>query len=305
MERNSNHAFAQNRTPERKRLQLALSMTLVILIAEAIGGLLSGSLALISDAGHMLTDGVSLFLSFLALRYAATPRTDKYTFGLKRLEVLAALLNGILLLFICAYIGYEAVQRFLHPPQIHIPLMLGIALIGLGANIFCAMILSHSDNLNVRSAFLHVVGDLLSSVGVVIGGIIMLIWHIYWIDPALSIVIAAIVLLSGYRVIREATGVLLEAAPDDVDVSSIRQRLEQFDFIQNVHDLHVWTITSGLHSLSCHVTLAEAVELNSDQALKEMNLVLKKEFSIEHATIQIESKKFNQVDEPCVDCEES
>lgn len=299
----NNTSGKEDRADERNRLRLALLLTVIILIAEAIGGYLTGSLALISDASHMLTDSASLILSLLALQIATTLKNDKYTFGFKRIEILAALLNGILLLFICAYIVYEGVQRFLHPTAINVGTMLIIAVIGLVTNLTCAVILSKSHNLNVRSAFLHVVGDLLSSVGVVLGGIVMMIWNVMWVDPALSFVIAALVLVSGYRVIREATGVLMEAAPEGVDVGLIRETLKGNKSIADVHDLHVWTITSGLPALSCHIVRDKNTTKRNDQILEEIGKVLRQEFGIDHSTIQIETSEFIETADVCTTCD--
>ena len=299
-----NHTHnALDRSVEKNRLRAALIVTLSIMIAEFVGGLLSGSLALLSDAGHMLTDSATLFLSFIAIRIAQARRADQYTFGWKRIEILAALINGFFLLAICAYIGYEGIQRLLHPKEVDTPTMLVIACIGLVANIFCASILSHSHNLNVRSAFLHVVADLLSSIGVVIGATVMLFSPITWIDPALSLVIAGMVLMSGMRVIREAASILMEAAPEGINVNRVRESLLRYPDLLEVHDLHIWTITSGMLSLSCHAVIDRNSISRSDQIIQGMNKLLSESFGISHTTIQIESPAFSANSDSCLDCE--
>lgn len=287
---------------EGRRLAWALAFTTAILLVEVAGGILSGSLALISDAGHMLVDSLSLLLSYVALRLAERPATNRFTFGLRRVEILAAFLNGLTLLVVCAYIAYEAVQRLLHPVPVNTAVMLGVAAIGLAANIGSAMLLRHAHSLNARSAFLHVVGDLFSSVGIVIAGCVMLLWDAAWLDPALSIVIAVVVLVSAYRLTREAAGILLEAAPEEADTNAIRSRLAAFPWVADVHDLHLWTITSGLHSLSCHVIVRADEMPGADEALALLAEVLREEFGIGHTTIQIESTNYNGSHDPCFHC---
>ncbi len=299
------HINARNRDRlgDRRRLSLAIALTGLIFVAEAAGGLLTGSLALLSDAGHMLTDLAALLMSLIALRYALRPASDKFTFGLKRLEILAALVNGVLLILVCTYIGFEAVNRLMRPAEIRVTAMGVVAAIGLVANIFCATILSRSGNINIRSAFLHVIGDLLSSIGVVLGAAVMSVWHLPWIDPSLSLVIAAVVLVSGYRVLREATGVLMEAAPGHLDVAGIRAALLRHPAVREVHDLHVWTITSGLPALSCHVVAEASGPSAHDRLLEELASLLRERFDIGHATIQLESLQYTAEGNGCINCE--
>jgi len=290
----------RNTTSERANLRLAILFTTTILIAEVVGGLLSNSLALLSDAGHMLIDSVSLVLSFIALGMAGKPVTEKYTYGLRRIEILAALLNGVTLLIVCAYIIYEGFERLNHPRTIDVPVMMAIAAVGIIANIVSAILLRASRSLNVRSAFLHVIGDLFSSIGVVIAGMCMLIWDVPWLDPALSITIALVVLFSAYRFIKEAVGVLMEAVPENVDLERIRKKLLESESIIDVHDLHVWTITSGLPALSCHITVVDCTE--HDRQLAAITTLLREEFDLSHSTIQIETVQFNGGDNICESC---
>jgi cobalt-zinc-cadmium efflux system protein len=287
---------------ERSRLVWAIIITSVIFVAELVGGYFSGSLALISDASHMFVDNVSLAFSLIAMVVAARPVTDTHTYGFKRVEILAALVNGVLLLLVCASIAYEGVQRLIHPHPVQGGLMLGIACIGIVANVVSAVLLRHARSLNVRSAFLHVLGDLFSSIGVVIGAVAILVWNLVWLDAALSIVISVVVLASAYRLSREAVGVLMEAAPGDVDATEIRARLKEFPSVLDVHDLHVWTITSGLPALSCHVVLAEHGTTEHDTILQELASLIAREFGIAHTTIQIETAGYPGVDNACVSC---
>lgn len=290
-----------SRSDERRRLAWALAVTAVILIAEVVGGILSGSLALISDAGHMFVDALSLFMSYIALAVSQRRPDERFTFGLQRVEILAALINGVTLLVVCAYIVYEGVQRFITPVEIDIPLMLVVATIGIAANIVSAVLLQHAHTLNVRSAFLHVLGDLFSSVGILVAGIIMLFWDVPWLDPALSIVIAAVILISAYRLTSEALKVLLEAAPQDIPVQEIRDFLLAFDYVEDIHALHVWTITTGRTAMNCHVVLRHNNEDRADELLAELSREVRERFGIGHLTIQIESAAYDRQKQPCRD----
>lgn len=292
----------EGRAAERIRLKWAMFFTGAILLAELGGGFASGSLALISDAGHMFVDSISLVLSFIALGIAQRPVTDKYTYGFRRLEILVALLNGMTLLLVCAAICYEGVQRLLVPSPVDVPLMMIIAAIGLAANLGSAMLLKGSSSLNVRSAFLHVLGDLFSSMGILAAGIAMLLLDVPWLDPALSIAIAVVVLVSAYRLTREAVGVLMEAAPEGIDTGKIKGSLMDLPYIEDVHDLHVWTITSGLLALSCHVVIGNGHRNRSDEVITQLSSLLRDRFRIEHSTIQIESADFRRLDERCNGC---
>ena len=287
------HASPPKGRGERNRLLAALVCTSFILVAEAVGGFLTGSLALISDAGHMLIDSLALLLSFVAMEMAQRASSPRFTFGLKRVEILVALVNGLSLLVICGIILTEGVNRLVHPPPVDAPVMTGIAVVGLVANAVSAYLLRDSTNLNVRSAFLHVLGDLFSSVGIIVAGIAMMAWQVYWIDPALSIVIALVIVFGAWRVIREVVEILMEAGPRHLDVSAIQERLVAQTFVVDVHDLHLWTITSGFTALSCHVVLSGTASVDHDEAVERLSRLLREEYGIEHATIQVESSHFS------------
>ncbi|HET7319457.1 MAG TPA: cation diffusion facilitator family transporter, partial [Nitrospirota bacterium] len=203
----------------KRDLLIALSITMLMMVAEVIGGLLSNSLALLSDAGHMLTDNLALLLSFFAMKFATLPATERKTWGFYRLEILAALLNGIVLVLLSLYIMYEAYLRMLHPQPVQGTLMLVVAVIGLVANIIGALILiRHRDtNLNIRGAFLHIVGDALSSVGVIMGGVIILYTGWYLIDPILSMMISLVIIYGSWALVKESVNILLEAVPAHID----------------------------------------------------------------------------------------
>jgi len=286
---------------ESKRLGYALLLTLSVCGAEIAGGLLSGSLALLSDAGHMFVDSAALLMSYAAIKLSARPSDSRFTYGLRRVEILAALLNGATLLLMCGFIIYEAALRFLHPREPEVGIMLAFAIVGIGANLASALLLRHAWSLNARSAFLHVLGDLFSSGAVVAGGVIMLCVSVPWLDPALSIAISVVVLTSALKLTREAVGVLLEATPRHINTDEIRSEFLGFPFINDVHDLHVWTIASGLCALSCHVVIEDSAPA-SEEILQSLTSALRGRHGIEHATIQLESRSYNSREGSCFSC---
>jgi cobalt-zinc-cadmium efflux system protein len=274
----------------QSNLLIALFITVAIMVAELIGGLLSNILALLSDAGHMFMDILALLLSFFALRFATRPATEKQTFGFYRLEILAALINGTLLLVLSLFIFYEAYQRFIEPREIRGFLMLGVAAIGLGANIVSALVLragSH-ENLNVKGAFLHVVGDLISSLGVILAGAIILLTGWRRVDSIISFVIGVIILIGAYRLVMESVHILLESTPKDIALNEVIDGVKTIEGVRDLHHVHVWTITSGIYALSAHVLIEDQMTSRSSQILEDINRFLKEKFNIDHTTIQFE-----------------
>jgi cobalt-zinc-cadmium efflux system protein len=274
----------------QKRLIAALAITLVIFLAELIGGFISNSLALLSDAGHMLTDTMALVLALLAAAFAARPATKKSTFGFYRLEILSSLFNGSILTLIALFIFYQAYQRFIHPVQVSSGLMLIVATIGLFGNIGSALILASRsrENLNLRGAFLHVVSDLLSSVGVIVGGLIILFTRWYFIDPLLGILIGIMILRGALMLVYDSANILLEAAPEGIDIDEVTKVICSFDGVEDIHDLHVWSITSGINALSVHIVIEEGAVNTTSDILKKIRQMLKTKFNISHATFQTE-----------------
>ena len=272
---------------------LALVTTSVILVAEFVGGLLSNSLALLADAGHMLSDALALLLAYLAVSFASRPPTRSKTYGWHRLEILAALVNGVVLVAISGFIGWEAYERLLEPPAVDAPLMMGVAVVGLIANGLGLFFLSgHTHSLNLRSAYLHVLGDLLSSVAVVVGGMVMLATDAYWIDPALSALIAAVIVVGAWRVLRESVDVLLEAMPAGIEYSEVEGAISALGGVEGVHDLHIWSLTSGVNALSCHVEVKRERLGECEGILDAVRLVVRERFEIDHTTVQIEPEHY-------------
>jgi len=276
------------RTAETHRLILALAITAVYFFVELLGGILTNSLALLSDAGHMFSDIAALGLSLFAFQMARRPATTKKTYGYHRLEILVALINGLTLWLIVGIIFNEAYRRFLDPPQVHSLGMLLIAAIGLVVNVVAGMILFGSDHgsLNMRGAFLHVLGDALGSVGAVAAGLIMLATEWYLADPLISILIGLLILYTSWGLIKESLDILMQSVPKGIDVEEVQRALEQVSGVSKIHDLHVWSVTSGVFTLSAHAVITS--DGDPHMILDRIEDRLKRQFSIEHTTIQLE-----------------
>jgi cobalt-zinc-cadmium efflux system protein len=274
----------------QKPLLIALAITLVVMIAEFVGGLLANSLALLSDAGHMLADVLALLLSIVAFRVSSRPPTNKTTFGFYRLEIFAAQINGATLVFLSLFISYEAYLRLIHPEPVKSVLMMIIAVVGLLANMAGVLVLHKSsrENLNVKAAFLHIVGDLLSSAGVIIGGIIIFFTKWFIIDPILSLMIGLIILKGAYSVVKETATVLLEAVPKHIDLAKLIREVEAMEGVKSFHDVHVWTITSGLYALSAHVQIQDQQISESARIMEVIQEYLTQHYHINHTTLQLE-----------------
>lgn len=275
---------------------LALVLTAVIALVELVGGMISNSLALLSDAGHMLTDISALALSLLALWFAERPADVKKTYGYYRLEILSALANGVLLLGITAVILVEAYHRVLDPQPVKLLPMAIVTSIGLAANLVTLYALHRPGSMNIRGAFLHVLGDTLSSLGVLAAAGLIAWTGWLRVDTFISAGISVVIVVGAYRLVRDAVDVLLEAVPAHVDLSAVRQLMAGIPGIIAVHDLHVWTISSGIYALSAHLVVLDPV-CNNDQILSAVKHELYDRFGIDHTTIQIESETYAHLGE--------
>jgi cobalt-zinc-cadmium efflux system protein len=292
-------AHGPSEASSAKRLGVSLVAASIIMVAEGAGGWLSGSLALISDAGHMLTDVAALALALLAVVFGARPADTKRTFGYRRLEVLAAQVNVATLLLLTGWIAWEAVDRLRTPHQeIGLGVMAVVASIGVIGNTVILVWLRGDHSLNTRSAFLHVLGDAVASLAVLAGAVAMWIRpDLAWIDPVLSLAIALLILWGAGRLVLEITDILMEAVPRHVEVDEITRIMESADGVVAVHDLHVWTISSGLYALSAHLVIhAEAMGRN-DAILTAVKSSLRRRYGIDHTTLQIESVDYAHVDD--------
>ncbi|WML46019.1 cation diffusion facilitator family transporter [Neobacillus sp. PS3-40] len=283
------HHHGHSHTGNKKALLSSFILIAVFMIVEVVGGLFTNSLALLSDAGHMLSDAASLGLSFFALKLGEREVSQDKTFGYKRFEIIAAGLNGITLVVVSIYIFYEAFQRLFAPPEVQSQGMLVISVIGFIVNIIAAWMLmkgDKDDNLNIRSAFLHVLGDLLGSVGAIVAALFIMYFGWGIADPIASIIVGILIIISGWRVVKESFHVLMEGAPEQIDIKQVKEALCGLPMVKEVHDLHVWTITSGYPVLSCHITILDnAVH---DEILSQSQRILHDQFDIEHSTIQVE-----------------
>lgn len=285
-----NHAQELSGLDNRRRLLIALSLTGFITIVEIVGGLLSHSLSLLGDAVHMFTDTFALGVSVVALQVARRPATSERTYGNLRAEILAALINGIILILVCAWIFYEAYQRFNNPPEIKGGLMLGIAAVGLVANLIGIKVLHAGSrhNLNVKGAFLHMLGDTLSSFGVIVAAAIVLTTDWTYADPIISILIGLLILKSAWGLVADSGRVLLEASPRELDVTEVIEAVSNTTGVRDIHDVHLWTLTSGVHALSAHLLIEDQMVSDYAPILERVNHLLKEDFGIAHITMQPE-----------------
>lgn len=277
-------------TTASRGLFLSTLVTAVIFLVELVGGLISGSLALLADAGHMVTDVFALLVSSLAVYLASKPATKKRTYGFYRIEILAALLNGTILCLIAIFICYEAIVRFGSPREIHTDEMMLFGGIGLLANVISAWLLHRSkeSSVNVKAAYLHVLSDLMGSIGVLVAaGLIALTgWQAF--DSIISILIAVLIVRGGWNVVSESVDVLLESVPHDLDIACVEKELRAHEHVVDLHDLHIWAITSGVNALSCHIVVDEYD--CSQSLILSINKLLKERFNIDHVTIQLENE---------------
>ncbi|MED0773339.1 cation diffusion facilitator family transporter [Bacillus siamensis] len=293
MGHNNNHAGGSN----KKVLLISFIVITGYMIIEAIGGFVTNSLALLSDAGHMLSDSISLMVALIAFKLAEKKASHNKTFGYKRFEILAAVINGVALILISLYIIYEAIKRFSHPPEVATTGMLIISIIGLAVNILVAWImLSGGDtknNLNIRGAYLHVISDMLGSVGAILAAVLIIFFGWGWADPLASVIVAVLVLRSGFHVTKDSIHVLMEGTPENIDVTDIIHTIEETEGIQHIHDLHIWSITSGLNALSCHAVVDDQLTISeSESILRKIEHELGDK-GITHVTIQMETAAHN------------
>lgn len=272
----------------KKRLVIVLALTTTYLIAEVVGGLWTHSLALLADAGHMLTDVAGLSLALMAIQFAERPATPERTYGFYRVEILAALTNAVVLIGISLYILYEAYERFRNPPEVQSGAMLVVASVGLFINLVGIYLLraASKESLNMKGAYYEVFSDLLTSIGVMAAALIMLTTGWYYADPLISAGIGLFILPRTWLLLRDAVGVLLEGTPADVNLAALREAIKDVSGVADVHDLHVWSLTSGVNAMSVHAVLSD--HGLHDEVLAAVQKKVTSEFKIAHATVQVE-----------------
>jgi len=281
----TDHSLGGNR---RRDLTLALVVTAAYFVVELVGGMVTNSLALLSDAGHMFADVAALAVSLFAIRLAQLPPTNSKTFGYHRVEILVALANGLALWLVVGLIFQEAYRRILDPPTVRSAGMIAIAAVGLGVNLVSLMLLrgSHTESLNLRAAFVHVLGDALGSVGAIAAGVVMLAWGWYLADPLVSIGIGVLILYSSWDIVREAVDILMQATPRQMRLEDIEACLLTIDGVRQVHDLHVWTLTSGRYLLTVHLVVCR--DDGPRAVIDAAQLRLRERFGITHTTVQVD-----------------
>ena len=307
MENNHNHehqhghSHNHNHNANKKALTISFILIAGFMFVEFVGGYLTNSLALISDAGHMLSDAVALGLSLSALIFGAKAATPSKTYGYKRFEILAALLNGIVLVLLAIFICKEAIERLSAPPHVIGQGMMIISIIGLVINIIVAWILhsqgSTKENLNIRSAFLHVIGDLLGSVGAIIAAVLIMLFGWYIADPIASMIVSLLVLYSGWNVLKESINILMEAKPTNIDFEKVTEFLMSIDGVEDIHDLHIWMITSEFTSMTVHLHVKENTD--RDLVLEQARHIMQEKYGIKHVTIQIEGRELCPYEQTC------
>ena len=278
------------RHTETRRLRWALAISCLYFFAELVAGFLTNSLALLSDAGHMLSDVGAMSLSLFAFRFAQRPATHQSTYGFHRVEILAALFNGLTLWLIVGIIFAAAYGRFFHPPEVESFGMMIVAIIGLLVNIAAAAILhgGHHHNLNLRGAFLHVVSDAVGSVGAILAGLIMVTTGWYLADPLIGIFIGILILFSSWSLVKESLSVLMQTVPKGIRLEEVRQTIEGVEGVHKVHDLHIWAVTSDIYTLSAHAVVENGGDFH--EVLNGIEDTLKERYNIEHTTIQLETE---------------
>jgi len=291
---NHNHNSYFHKSGNGFNFLTVILLNIIITAAEYTGGVFSGSLALISDAGHNLSDVLSLILGYTGEKISEKKRTDSYTFGMKRFEVFVASINAFTLVIIGLYIFYEAIERFRHPVPIEFSIMLPVAFIGLAGNMVSMFFLGHGDgkSINVRAAFLHMLFDAVSSVAVIIAAIIIYFTSNYWADIVISFFIAVMIIWSSFGILRETFRIFLQGVPENIDSSEVYDAILNVERVESVHGLHIWSINSKEAFLSCHICLEEDSGNFSDETIMKINIMLDEKFMIGHTTIQVESSNF-------------
>lgn len=275
-----------------KKLKVAIVLTSAILIAEIVGGIISNSLALFTDAAHVFMDLLALGLSLSAFTIACRPLDEKATFGYHRAEIFAALINAVLLVIVVIFILQEAYERLLSPPEIRTLEMMVVASVGLGVNLFVTISLRGHHDLNIRGAYLHVLGDTLSSFAVITGGAVIFLTGYYIVDPALSILISIVIIYSSLRLLKESVDILMERTPKHIDIEKLKKEILDVEGVLGMHDLHVWSICSNVHALNAHLMVDSISVKDTENITWEVNKRLLMRYNIRHTTLQFE----------CTDC---
>lgn len=299
-EHNHDHHHDHTQGANKKALTISLILISSFMIVEVIGGVLTNSLALLSDAGHMLSDAISLAVALAAFKMGEKVADSARTFGYRRFEILAAVFNGVTLIVIAVFIVAEAAGRFVNPPEIATTGMLVIAVLGLVVNIIVAKILMSGDthdNLNMKGALLHVFGDLLGSVAAIVAALSIMFFGWGFMDPLASVIVAVLIAVSGFRILRQSLNVLMEGVPENIDVDTVINTINNIEGVEDAHHLHVWSISSGMNALSVHIVVNGTLNVHETQKIIHRIEEQMKHENIEHVTVQVECKHHDHDDE--------
>jgi cobalt-zinc-cadmium efflux system protein len=289
----NNHSHSQSQSTSDKNLFVTMTLNFIVTIAEVIGGLLSGSLSLFSDALHNFSDGIAMIITYIAIRLSKKPRSYKYTFGMKRAEILAAIINASTLIIISFFLIREAIERFAHPSPITGSLMLIVASLGLVANVIGTLLLKKGseNNINIRAAYFHLLSDAVSSLAVIIGAVFIIFYRIYWIDPVLTILISLYILKETYEIVKEALDVLMMSSPKGIDLSALQQLVEEISGVKNIHHMHLWKLNDNDTHFEAHIEVGNISVCETTEIQKEIEQKLNDKYEINHTTLQFECNK--------------
>ena len=292
----SKHSHHHHKETSTVRLVITIILNFVITITEIVGGIISGSLSLISDALHNFSDGIAVIISYIALRYNRKPKDYQFTFGYKRAEILAAVFNSAVLIGISIYLFIEAYERFTNPQPIKGGLMIVVASIGLAANIIGTLLLRSGakSNMNIRSAYLHLFSDAVSSLGVIIGGIFIYFYEVYWIDPVLTVLISVYIIKESYVIVRDSVQVLMMAAPQNISIENLENEIIKIKEVQNIHHVHLWSINDRDNYFEAHIEVENILVSETENIIEKIENLLKDKFKINHVTIQVECGRCNK-----------
>jgi len=284
------HKHSHSAETSGTRLFITILLNFTITIAEIIGGIISGSLSLISDAMHNFSDGIAVIISYIAIRLNKKPKDYRFTFGYKRAEILAAVFNASVLIGISLYLFFEAYNRFVNPEPIKGSIMIIVASIGLSANIAGTLLLKSGakENMNIRSAYLHLFSDAISSVGVVIGGVFIYYYQIYWIDPVITVLISLYIVKESWEIVKEAIRILMMGAPDEVSLDKIEEEINKIDGIESIHHVHIWKVNEKDIHFEAHVKVEDMRVSKTELLLEKVEKSLHDKFDINHVTLQFE-----------------
>jgi cobalt-zinc-cadmium efflux system protein len=287
------HHHNIDETTSTARLFITMMLNFLITVVEVIGGLISGSLSLLSDALHNFSDGIAIIISYIAIRLGRSPQTTKFTFGLKRAEIIAAVLNAVTLIIICFYLFKESYDRFVNPQTVSGGLMIIVASIGLVANVVGTLLLKKGskNNINIRAAYLHLLSDAISSVAVIIGGLCIYYFQIYWVDPLLTVIISIYILWESMKIVKEAINVLMMGSPESIDIENIQTEIEAIPGVENIHHVHIWRLNEKTIHFEAHIDVEDMLVSNTTELNDKIEKTLNHNHGINHTTLQFEANK--------------